>query len=118
MAASRWYPSNLTTITYVDIVQVGSIAANAYVIEVNFKSKSDVDNNGAYSIIKGITGILAANTETKNGTGVIETPVSVVAGTGSQTNRYTVTFSSLTAGTSQIIPTSTLMVKSDILILT
>jgi hypothetical protein len=116
-AATRWYPSSLTTITYVSIVQVGTIATNAFVVEVNFKSLSDIDNTGAYAIINGITGALAANFETKNGSGVIVTPSGVVAGTGSQTNRYTLTFETFTAGTTQVIPTIALMVKSDVLTL-
>jgi hypothetical protein len=110
--ATRWTPGEINPITTVTITQVGTSSSNSYVADVAYKSKSDITNTGAYSIDRPITGLLAANFQSKNGSGVI---VSITSVTESATvpGRYTITHTTYATGTSEVLPSITMLFASE-----
>lgn len=110
-------PSQLYGVGRVVCTQVGTISANAYVVDVAYvdDTKLDGQNTGA-DTSAAISGALAANFSSKDGAGatvVILTAVedSLVLG------RYTITHTTYTAGTCTFIASTTLKFASEALTL-
>jgi hypothetical protein len=69
--ATRWMPQDLSSITTVTPAQSGTITSNSYIVDVAFKSTSDIYQAGDYVVNKPVTGLVAANFQSKSGAGVI-----------------------------------------------
>lgn len=117
-AADRWFPSELQPVALATVTQIGSIAANAFVVEVKYKSTSETDAGGDPVTNNGIAGLDVVNVEVLNGSGVAVTPTSVTEVSG-YTDRYTVTCpATFTDGSFRVKPTATILVETRWLTLT
>lgn len=96
--ADRWKPTDVKTISKATITQSGSIAANAFVVDVALVSKSFIKDGSLAS--QAVTGLVLANFLVKDGLGAVVTPDSVTETPGTP-GEYTVdcTGTGFTAGT-------------------
>lgn len=119
-ASDRWFPSELPTVAKVTVTQSGTISANAFIVDVAYKSTSETDANGDPVVTNAIEGLVAANFSVLDGTGSVLTPVAETGVVESSTvpGRYTLTFAAMTAGSVKVVASTDAFVTSDRLTLT
>lgn len=112
--ADRWSPKDVKTITKVTLT-AGAVAANSFVVNLDYVSVSEMSDGTDLSTP--VTGALVSNFEVKDGTGVIVVPTSVVETVGTP-GEYTLTFTTYTGGTAQLIatPSDEKFFESDIVV--
>jgi hypothetical protein len=102
-AADRWSPTDIKTISKINLTQSGAIAANSFVITASLDSTHWVKDGDLAS--SAATGGVIANLLVKDATGVEVTPTSVTETPGTQ-GEYTVVCTTFTAGTVQWVAQS------------
>ena len=111
-AADRWHPDELDSVGTVQIEQSGSISANSCIVDVHYKSTSTYDANGDPVTDKPIEGLLVANFSILDGSGAVVTPLTAVE-SSTVPGRYTLTFTTFTAGSAAVVATSAALVESE-----
>lgn len=112
-AADAWFPTELDSVALATVEQVGVIAADAFVADLNYKSTSTTDANGDPVTTNPVEGAeVAANWSVQDGSGTAVTPSSVVEST-TIPGRYTVTCPNpFTAGSVAFVATSDFLAET------
>lgn len=100
--ADRWSPKDVKTITKVTLT-AGAVAANAFTVNLDYVSTSEMLDGS--DVTKVVTGALKDNFDVRDGTGAVVTPTTVVETSGTP-GEYTITCTTYTGGTVQLVATA------------
>lgn len=103
-AADRFSPTDVKTISLATGTQVGSIAANAFVVSYALASNSQIKDG--VLVTSAVTGLLEANFTVLDGSGAAAT-ITDFAESATTPGEYTITCATFTAGTVQLNPQNT-----------